>query len=74
MTPEQLEYVAQAFYEAEHSSEWGDAPRAIREHYLGLAETAILLSEDHKADAHPSRRSKVAMGLEGLHSSSGREV
>ncbi|QRM28063.1 hypothetical protein [Microvirga sp. VF16] len=43
MTPNQVELVAQAFYAAEHSGDWDDAPELLQEQFRDLARTAITL-------------------------------
>lgn len=57
MTSEQVERVAQAFYEAEYSSEWCDAPDLLREQHRELARSAIAILDhqpaDHQAGAEP---------------------
>jgi hypothetical protein len=41
MTPQQVEWVAQAFYEAEYGTEWHDAPEDVQELFRDLAYAAI---------------------------------
>ncbi len=41
MTHQQVECVAQAFYEAEYGTEWHDAPEDVQEHFRDLAQAAI---------------------------------
>lgn len=43
MTPDQVEFVAQAFYAAEYPDEWSEAPESLRETYRNLARTAVTL-------------------------------
>jgi hypothetical protein len=43
MTPDQVELVAQAFYAAEFSGDWEDAPEILQEQFRDLARTAITL-------------------------------
>jgi hypothetical protein len=43
MTPNQVELVAQAFYAAEYSGDWDDAPEVLREQYRDLSRMAIAL-------------------------------
>jgi hypothetical protein len=43
MTPLQVELVAQAFYAAEFSIEWCDAPEPLREEFRECARDALLL-------------------------------
>ena len=41
MTPEQVEYVARAFYEAEHRGDWEGAPGGLQQRFRDLARLAI---------------------------------
>jgi len=50
MTPKQVEYVAQAFYEAEYPSAWHEAPEHVQEHYRVLAQRAIIIIREQVAD------------------------
>ena len=43
MTPNQVELVAQAFYAAEYSGGWDDAPDILQEQFRDMARTAITL-------------------------------
>ncbi len=41
MTPEQVGYVARAFYEAEHRGDWEGAPGDLQQRFRDLARLAI---------------------------------
>jgi hypothetical protein len=43
MTPDQVELVAQAFFAAEYSDDWDDAPAIVQQQFRDLARTAITL-------------------------------
>lgn len=43
MSPDQVELVARAFYAAEYSDDWDDAPENVRERFREMACTAISL-------------------------------
>jgi len=43
MTPKQVELVAKAFYTAEYSGEWDEAPEPLRDRFRELAQAAIWL-------------------------------
>ena len=47
MTPKQVEYVAQAFYDAEHPEGWTDAPGDVQEQFKDLAHMAIAALEHY---------------------------
>ncbi|ANY83404.1 hypothetical protein BB934_34515 (plasmid) [Microvirga ossetica] len=52
MTSEQVERVAQAFYEAEYPTEWFDAPGILQEQHRELARSAITFLNHQIADHH----------------------
>ena len=52
MTSEQVERVAQAFYEAEYLIEWLDAPSILQEQHRELARSAIAFLNHQIADHH----------------------
>jgi hypothetical protein len=43
MKPDHVELVARAFYAAEYSSDWDDAPEILQQQFRDLAHTAISL-------------------------------
>jgi len=54
MTPDQVELVAQAFYAAEYSSVWKDAPQPIKARFRNLARLAIALLGQQIAECRAS--------------------
>ena len=72
MTPDQIEFVAQAFYAAEHFGDWDDAPDDLQRHYRDLARRAIAFLRQHSSRHGSSLASKTpdAQGEQTLQSQS----
>ncbi|WP_114946971.1 hypothetical protein [Microvirga calopogonii] len=60
MTPNQVEFVAQAFYATEHSGDWDAAPGVLQEEFRDLARVAISLLDQQTSDSRSSLTPKAS--------------
>ena len=65
MPSDQVELVAQAFYAAEYSGDWDDAPEILQQQFRDLARTAITLL--HQQISHCRSSLTPAKVLEAVH-------
>jgi hypothetical protein len=64
MTREHLENVAKAFFNVEHDNEWHDASVSVRNDYVHLAQTALLLMSEAAAEARSCHKRKALARIE----------
>lgn len=64
MTRESLENVAKALFNVEHDGDWNDASASVRNDYVHLAQTAILLMSEASAGARSSQKRKGMARIE----------
>jgi hypothetical protein len=70
MKPDQVELVAQAFYAAEYSGDWDDAPEILQQQFRDLARTAITLLHQQishcRSSLTPAKISEPTYGKEAV--------
>ena len=64
MTREHLENVAKAFFNVEHDNEWHDASVSVRNDYVHLAQTALLLMSEAAAEVRSCHKRKALARIE----------